>query len=216
MWWSNEMIKYYQRAASISSFHKELATLIESLISKDESIVELGCGLGYLSAELARRGYNITGLDNDEGAIAFAKEHFPSVNFVKEDAYKDEIKADVSLCVFFGRILEEDNLTSLLSTASSRLIYLTNEHNRETEPSFNKSKALSDELKRMGIKHSVSYHTLNFDQPLIDEEDAKTFLSSSYRKDIPLHLIPSNRSDYKYLLPKVKAFGIFTIHKEEN
>ena len=216
MWWSNEMIKYYERAASISSFHKELASLIEGVIDKDESVAELGCGLGYLSAELASRGYNITGIDNDDAAIAFAKEKFPSVRFIKEDAYKEEIKADVSLCVFFGRLLEEDNLTSLLSTASSRLIYLTNEHNREANPSFDKSKALSDKLKRRGIKHSVSYHTLNFDQPLIDEEDAKAFLSSSYRKDIPLHLIPSNRSDYRYLLPKVKAFGIFTIHKEEN
>lgn len=215
MWWSDEMIAYYRRAAERSSFHSELADIIAPMLPRNKHISELGCGLGYLSAELASRGFDITGIDSDEKAISFAKEHFSPSIFSLADAYSPLKDNDTSICVFFGQIREEGNLEKLLSTASNQLIYVSNEHARGDECSFEKSHAISEELKQKGIKHTLTLHRLSFDQPLKDMKDAKAFISASYRKDMSPSLIPSGSSDFPYLLPKRKAFGIFRIFKEE-
>lgn len=215
MWWTDEMTEYYSRAAERSDFHKNLATLLEPLLDRNRTITELGCGLGYLTAELEGRGYDIKGMDNDEAAIAFARTHFTPSLFIRADAYNPPVKADTAICVFFGRIQEPGNLDALLASAERHLIYVSNEHARGDECSFEKSKAISQLLTQRNIRHSYTVHRLSFDQPLKDEEDARLFISSSYRKDITPTLIKSGMDDFPYLLPKRKAFGIFRIFKEE-
>jgi ubiquinone/menaquinone biosynthesis C-methylase UbiE len=51
----------------------ELFRLIDGLVSdKQLTILEVGCGRGYLSLELARRGHDLLGIDLNEEAIRIA------------------------------------------------------------------------------------------------------------------------------------------------
>src|SRR4051812_15281196 len=44
-------------------------------------ILDAGCGNGALAADLARAGYDVTGVDGDEGAIRIAQRMFPNIRF---------------------------------------------------------------------------------------------------------------------------------------
>ncbi len=63
----------------------ELRVLPDELRGKD--VVELGCGTAYVSAWLARRGANVTGIDNSEEQLKTARAlqdehdlHFPLIH----------------------------------------------------------------------------------------------------------------------------------------
>jgi trans-aconitate methyltransferase len=55
-----------------------------------ERILDLGCGTGQLTAEIARRGASVTGLDNSTDMLADARRNFPELTFVAGDAARFE------------------------------------------------------------------------------------------------------------------------------
>lgn len=46
-----------------------------------KEVLDVGCGLGYLSAIVAENGYHVTAIDISCDSIAYGKKHFPQVNF---------------------------------------------------------------------------------------------------------------------------------------
>lgn len=51
-----------------------------------ERILDLGCGTGHLTAQIAARGAVVTGLDASTSMIAAARQNFPKLKFVLGDA----------------------------------------------------------------------------------------------------------------------------------
>jgi trans-aconitate methyltransferase len=66
---------------------KKAGDLIELLrVKPGERILDLGCGTGHLTAEIAARGADVTGLDASTSMIAQARQNYPKLNFVLGDA----------------------------------------------------------------------------------------------------------------------------------
>ena len=63
----------------INEYSKSLLEFVP--IKKDQSILDLGCGTGTLTAELAQRAHKVIGLDYSASAIATAKTQFPDIEF---------------------------------------------------------------------------------------------------------------------------------------
>jgi len=55
-------------------------------VSANMSILDVGCGPGYVSAAAAERGAKPTGLDFSEEMVAIAKRMFPQIEFKEGDA----------------------------------------------------------------------------------------------------------------------------------
>jgi trans-aconitate methyltransferase len=51
-----------------------------------ERILDLGCGTGHLTAQIAARGAEVTGLDSSVSMIAQARQNYPKRKFVLADA----------------------------------------------------------------------------------------------------------------------------------
>lgn len=49
-------------------------------------VLDLGCGNGAFTAQLAREGYRMTGLDFSESGITLAKKNYPEAEFAQHDA----------------------------------------------------------------------------------------------------------------------------------
>jgi trans-aconitate methyltransferase len=63
------------------------ANLIESLNPQaGERILDVGCGTGQLTAEIARSGAEVTGLDNSAEMLAQARKNYPDLSFVLGEA----------------------------------------------------------------------------------------------------------------------------------
>ncbi len=80
--WDAEL---YDRAAAFVWQHG--SDLIDLLAPQPgERVLDLGCGTGHLTAELAARGASVVGLDNDPAMIEQARLSYPALEFVHGDA----------------------------------------------------------------------------------------------------------------------------------
>jgi trans-aconitate methyltransferase len=66
---------------------KKASDLIDILDPKPgERILDLGCGTGHLTAEIAARGAIVTGLDASVSMVAQARQNYPKLRFMLADA----------------------------------------------------------------------------------------------------------------------------------
>lgn len=87
----------------------EVVFLIEELnLPRGSSILDVGCGTGRHSIELAKRGYRMTGVDLSSGMLAEAKKNAAKagveVEWIKSNATRFELKKlfDAALCLCEG------------------------------------------------------------------------------------------------------------------
>ncbi|MBN1871843.1 MAG: class I SAM-dependent methyltransferase, partial [Candidatus Omnitrophica bacterium] len=105
---------------------------IEEEIDRDKSlrIIDIGCGTGRHSIELAKRGYNITGIDLSESQLKWArekaKEQDVEIVFERHDArdlpFKAEFDLAIMLCEGGFSLMETDEMNfEILKNATKAL-----------------------------------------------------------------------------------------------
>ena len=165
-WWNSRKIEWYERASRFCDFQSLLTKEIESFITKDESIVEFGCGLGYISENLYNHGYDVTAYDIDQEVIERAKKRSGLDIYHTADYKESNVKRDVVLTVFFGRLWLHDNLSSLLSHGRKRLVSIHSLHIGQNDslkarytPTLEESISLLEEQgrKARGREISISF-----------------------------------------------------------
>jgi cyclopropane-fatty-acyl-phospholipid synthase len=67
--------------------HRKWERLAERL-GNPASLLEIGCGWGALSGHFAARGTQVTAISLSDAQLAFARQHHPAVQFLKQD-YRD-------------------------------------------------------------------------------------------------------------------------------
>jgi SAM-dependent methyltransferase len=98
--------------------------------NKAARILDIGCGTGRHSIELARRGYNVVGIDLSESQLKRAREKAAKLNlqivFQKHDArklpFKKEFDLVIMLCEGAFSLMETDEMNfQILRNAASAL-----------------------------------------------------------------------------------------------
>jgi SAM-dependent methyltransferase len=78
-------------------FHSQAAPALDQLIlrhlPKRAAVLDLCCGDGRITRQLARRGFVVTGLDGSEKMLAYAKRRLPKAEFLLADARKFRLPA---------------------------------------------------------------------------------------------------------------------------
>lgn len=82
--WNSEL--YQSSHAFVWQFGRDLLAML--LPKLGERILDVGCGTGQLTAEIANSGAEVIGLDQSAEMIASARENYPKLQFEVEDIAK--------------------------------------------------------------------------------------------------------------------------------
>ena len=133
--WYEELFENYAKKYDRESFVRGTigeCNFIEQEINYDKNtqILDLGCGTGRHSIELAKRGYTVTGIDLSASQLNRAKEKASaqnlSINFELQDARKltfsDEFDLVIMLCEGGFSLMETDEMNfQILRNANNAL-----------------------------------------------------------------------------------------------
>lgn len=87
------------------------------------TVVDAACGIGYGTNVLAKQGYDVTGIDRDKEAIAYARKHYrhPRAKFARADVGRfDFEKTDAAVC--FETIEHIENPAVLLEALDASVL----------------------------------------------------------------------------------------------
>lgn len=100
---------HYLNEPFTKNTEKEIEFIMrEFRLPKGAKILDVGCGVGRHSIELAKRGYRVTGIDISEGmlreAMKRAEKEGVSAEFIKADAtkFRREREFDAAICLCEG------------------------------------------------------------------------------------------------------------------
>lgn len=189
-WWTEESIEWFECASLRTDYHIRLSNEIEDLLSSCKSVIEFGCGLGYESEILKKRGYDISSFDIDQNVINHAKARTGLDIFHICDVNKNDASADALLCINYGHIEKIDHLEVLLSHAKVRLVYVISRHNAhgaDTRP--DRTEEIKTLLEEHDYRFLMKEVSMVFDQPLKSMDEARAFIEWTYL----------GKNTYKYL-----------------
>ena len=70
----------------VPEYGRELINILAP--QKGERILDLGCGTGKLTADIASRGCTVVGVDRDASMIGLARQSYPALEFHQQDAHR--------------------------------------------------------------------------------------------------------------------------------
>lgn len=226
--WTEDSIEWYRAAAQAGTFHADLAQILLSKIEKDESVCELGCGLGYLAAELAKGCHSVLAVDTDARALAVLRERqIENVTILCGDAHAlpPDVQCDTMVLCFFGRLTENDNFDRYFAHCTRRLIAIVNSSTQsvisptgKSRPEKERSPQIAAFLQARNVPFHLQETTLSFGQPFKTQTEAQAFMrhydKNSTEEQIKAHAKADLlKTDDGYYLPYQKKIGIFTVEK---
>lgn len=218
-WWTTQKIDWYMRASMCSDFHKRLAREIAGMIPQEKSVIEVGCGLGYITSQLSQMGYDVFGIDIDEKAIKRAHELHEGLPrrpgskglFALEDYRTSHRRADVVLAVFCGRI-DEEGLGAFERLANERVVYIVSQH-KSNSLRHDRTAGICAYLKENGYRFTLKELTMHFDQPFESLEEATRFLELQHGDgNLPVKKNEgAGKDQYPYVFENEKKMSLFDI-----
>jgi 2-polyprenyl-3-methyl-5-hydroxy-6-metoxy-1,4-benzoquinol methylase len=89
---------FRELAASGMDVHGE-AAYVAALVPAGARVLDAGCGTGRVAIELARRGYEVVGVDSDASMLAVAREQAPALPWHQRDLAELEDESSYDLVV---------------------------------------------------------------------------------------------------------------------
>jgi len=94
---------FRELAASGADVHGE-AAYVGALVPPGSRVLDAGCGTGRVAVELARRGYDVVGADNDTSMLSVARQH-ATVRWVEADLAMLALQEQYDLVVAAGNVV---------------------------------------------------------------------------------------------------------------
>jgi 2-polyprenyl-3-methyl-5-hydroxy-6-metoxy-1,4-benzoquinol methylase len=91
-------------AASGVDVHGE-AAYVAALVPPGSRVLDAGCGTGRVAIELARRGYEVTGVDSDASMLDVARAAAPELPWELQDLARYEGDGSYDLVVAAGNVM---------------------------------------------------------------------------------------------------------------
>lgn len=119
---ANEYVEYF---GDDWEFIKEINEFASSF-DKEDKILDLGCGSGYITNYLIEKGLNATGIDFSSEMIKIAKKKYPKLNFLLDDflnieKHFDENSIDGLIAIYSLYFIPKEQFEEMLKSLSKVL-----------------------------------------------------------------------------------------------
>lgn len=193
------------------------------LLEPRARVLDLGCGRGSQTIELARRGYRVLGMDADEKTLAHgrtaARDEKVYVHFTKNDPrqipYRGEFDAVLCLSSSFGRLASERDdqraLESVLKSLKPGAKLLVDQLNKEWlmrhfEPNSWEQGSAKGEVILEQVSFNFEAGRLDSRRTIVGKDGSRTPIQSSMRVYTLIELKALlARAGFRYL----RSFGGF-------
>lgn len=191
--WYEDMVRFMRDASEFGTYNQKLAELLAPHLTKQMHICDAGCGLGYLSLELAPYAGHVTSVERNPDAVAVLEENcrlrgitniVPTCGAISEVI--PERKYDGMVFCFFGGIHEI--LETVRNQCDGQVFIITRNYSTHrfsvgSHPTGSYGyRTASEELMRLGVPYEETMIDLEFGQPFRNLEDARRFYEL-YSKD---------------------------------
>ena len=228
--WTEDSIRWYKEASLYTGYHKKLAEELKEFLAPQVTLCDLGCGTGLLSMELSDMVWKILAVDRDSAAIDFVRWQTGKRNIRDLTALEADYKelpdgcCDVALACSFGTL--RSNLYDFIKIPTQRLIFINRNKGKSKEGFEGVIREPDSASQDEGylIANKVPYYkkafTLDFGQPLRDEEDAQKFFAHyklTPQEGTLAELLEKHQlkepGEYRYYIPNEKEIVVFVIDK---
>lgn len=231
--WTRESIRLFKNAAEYNQYHEFLKGVLHPFIEKEDTVLDLGCGLGYLSLELAPICAKVTAMDVDSNALQVLSENIEEKTIRNiQVLYKDwknippSEKWDIVVVCFFGQLRRD--IEGFLKKCNKRVIAVVSNESASTFLPKAKNARHKEQAKDIQDFLSENYQVrhyeqteVQFGQPFLSYDEAVSFVKhyrpknddASIQEHLEKYLVPANTKPYTYVLPNEKSVGIFVIEK---
>ncbi len=204
--WYEELFSNYSE-----SYEKEIFTagtkgeadFIENELGFNKSIkiLDIGCGTGRHDIELAKRGYNVVGVDLSESMLSKARENAAKVNarvdFRRTDArhlnFSEEFDAAIMICEGAFPLMETDEMNFMILKGAYNALKQNGKFIFTTLnglfPLYHSVKDFINEQSTGGINKTNSFDLMKFreysEYEITDDDGVKRILNCNERYYVP-------------------------------
>ena len=238
--WNDKKAELYVRASRFEGFHRSIAEKIQPRLKGSDIAVDIGCGPGLISFEIAPYVKEITGIDADEMAIRWMEKEkdrlgLSNINAVCGDAIGglDALLPDAFDTAIFCFFCNPDHVFDKVYEKANRFVALIT-HRFDAHGDAGQADAshhahaasIAQYLDSRKIAYEKEYMQLDFGQPLTSLEEAEEYLniypgpeaagSEAHSEFVKKRLANIEKRDerlYPYYFPKKRDAAIFFMEK---
>lgn len=227
--WTDEIMAFRADADRINHADRFLARQIAAELMGTEHICDAGCGMGFLSVELAKLGFSVTACDHSEDALRFLEnrcreEGIQGIETWKGDLFSAEPKEkyDAMVFCFFGRV--EEILQAISKQCKGKAFVIKKDWNthrfdmKERPLKHSTFQKTCRELTELGLPYETKSFSLEMGQPLCSVEDGVRFFAA-YDPDgaVPTQeevaaRLEKREGEFPWFLPSVRPLGMIILN----
>lgn len=225
--WDPNTIRFMIDASEKASYNRELAAMIGPQLSHGSHVCDAGCGLGYLSLELAKYARQVTAVDICPEALSVLHQNCVTRGIANIDIRCADIeqappvqKYDAMVFCLFGG--SDQGLCIAKAQCRGDVFMVMRNypaHRFSVNTHCMEYKGFRDTclmLDVLGIPYEKKECQLDLGQPFRSMDDARLFFQRYSRdKDVEItdeflksRMEETNQSDFPYYMPHMRNVGI--------
>lgn len=226
--WNEKTAEWFRNASEYTGYAREFAKLLSAYILPEYTICDIGCGNGITDLELADYCKEITCVDISAEAISdlkiqAEKKGLKNLRAIACDGKEIKDSFDVVTAFFHGGGYCFENYFHLarkcmIIATHSDTTSKTGPENRHFHKHYN-SADLSALLDSKNINYTVSYHSIEYGQPLRGIEDAKDYVRTyalpmteeELTEYVNTALVKTGNPEFPLYLPKKRSFALYVL-----
>ena len=227
--WEKDMVRFMRDASEYGTYNQEIVKRISPYLNKEMHICDAGCGLGYLSLELAPHVASVTGVERHPDASAVLAENSRRLgldNVIPRcgpiETTGPDTPYDAMVFCFFGGIGEILAIAKEQCRGRVFIVtrnYTTHRFSVGAHKTGSYGRLTSHEtLEKLGIPFEETTLSLEFGQPFRSFGDARRFFET-YSVDADKNVITDEflleklvpgEGDFPYYMPHRRELAILS------